>query len=182
MKVQRPDPSPAVSKRCPSAVQALSKHCPSLVQAEYFCVQARLGHTSDPLCFCPFEVTKSPPEFPFYNIKRCQDRKTAAKTGPAPERPSCWLSRILHRPVRKALSRILHRPVRPSFPVPRGATPQLIFSPSGRLPGARRAQLSGQGARGAASRPTYVSHRPPRAPRPPGRCPPVNLKQRPGPD
>ena len=34
----------------PSAVQAQSKHCPSLAQADHCCVQARLRHTSDPLC------------------------------------------------------------------------------------------------------------------------------------
>ena len=68
-----------VCNRCPSAVQALSKHCPSLVQADHFCVQARLGHTPDPLCFCHFEVTKSLPKFPFYNIKRDQDIKNGGQ-------------------------------------------------------------------------------------------------------
>ena len=98
IKVQRPNPTPAVGQRCPSAVQALSKHCPSSVQAGHFRVQARLGCTSDPLGFCHFEVTKSPPKRPFYNIKRGQHIKKGAGEGR-------WCStgqrsRILRMPVR----------------------------------------------------------------------------------
>ena len=63
---------------------ALSKHCPSLVQADHFCVQARLGHTSDPLGFCHFEVTKSLPKFPFYNIKRDQAIKNGGQNNAWP--------------------------------------------------------------------------------------------------
>ena len=98
IKVQRPNPTPAVGQRCPSAVQALSKHCPSSVQAGHFRVQARLECTSDPLGFCHFEVTKSPPKCPYYNIKRGQHIKKGAGEGR-------WCStgqrsRILQMPVR----------------------------------------------------------------------------------